>query len=332
MSELTPFRRWEHEHTFGQEVVRPGERRTLVVITITAAMMVIEIAAGVVYGSMALLADGLHMASHTAALGISYFAYRYARKYAGDPRFSFGTGKVNALAGFAGAILLAVFALMMIWHSVERFINPVQIAYAKAITVAIVGLVVNGASALILGQHSHEHDHHHGHDHHHHHHDHHHAHEDHNLRSAYLHVLADALTSVTAIAALLCAKWAGWIWMDPLMGVVGATLVSCWSYGLLRDTSKVLLDSAGPERVHEAIRKTVEDGDGTQIVDLHVWQIGPGIYSAIIAVLSADPKQPEYYKRLLPEDVGLAHVTIEVNVQAADTAATASAQSSVTST
>ncbi|MFT5131332.1 MAG: cation diffusion facilitator family transporter, partial [Rhodothermales bacterium] len=203
---------WPHSHTFGQDEKRAGENRTLLVIVITAVMMVVEIGAGLLYGSMALLADGLHMASHAAALGVSYFAYRYARRHAADPRFSFGTGKVNALGGFAGAILLAVFAAMMAWHSVERLLNPVTIVYSRAIAVAIVGLLVNGLSALILG-HDDQHDHRH----------HHHEHtDDHNLKSAYFHVLADALTSVLAIVALLSAKYAGWIWMDPMMGIVGS--------------------------------------------------------------------------------------------------------------
>jgi cation diffusion facilitator family transporter len=225
---------WRHDHSFGQEKVRQGEHRTLIVIAITAVMMVVEIAAGITFGSMALLADGLHMASHTAAIGIAAFAYVYARRHAFDKRFSFGTGKVNPLAGFASAVLLIVFAGLMAWESTERFFNPIDIAFNQAILVAIFGLIVNGASALILGHsgpdHEHGHDHSHGH-----HHDE--KHHDHNLRAAYFHVLADALTSVLAIVALLAGKYYGLNWLDPVMGIVGALLVARWSLSLVRSTS-----------------------------------------------------------------------------------------------
>jgi cation diffusion facilitator family transporter len=233
----------DHGHSFGQEHRRPGEARTLIVIAITATMMVIEVAAGIAYKSMALLADGLHMASHAAALGITAAAYIYARKHAHDRRYSFGTGKVNALGGFTGAVLLGVFALMMAWQSVDRLINPVDIAFNQAILVAILGLIVNGASIFILGVKDHDHGHGHSHGH-----GHHHGHHDHALRSAYFHVMADALTSLLAIFALLAAKYYGLIWMDPLMGIVGAILVSRWSIGLVRDTSKILLDRQGRRR------------------------------------------------------------------------------------
>lgn len=223
---------WRHSHTFGQDIKRIGENRTLLVICITATMMMVEIAAGIFYGSMALLADGLHMASHAVALGISAFAYVYARRHALDARFSFGTGKVNSLGGYTGAVLLAVFALIMAWESLIRLANPIDIAFDQAILVAVLGLVVNGASVFILGnQHSHEH----GHDHH----DDHGDHDDHdlNLKAAYFHVMADALTSVLAIGALLAGKYLGYSWMDPLMGIVGAILVARWSIGLLKTTS-----------------------------------------------------------------------------------------------
>ena len=221
--------RWRHDHSFGQDRRRPGERRTQLVIVITATMMVIEIAAGVLFGSMALLADGLHMASHAVALGINAYAYAYARRHAHDASYSFGTGKVNTLGGFTGAVLLAAFALLMASESVQRLVAPVPIAFNQAIWVAVLGLVVNGVSMLILGHHhghAHDHDHH---DHEHPEHDHE-AHEgaghDHNLVSAYLHVLADALTSLLAIVALLAAKYFGLTWMDPFMGIVGAVLVA----------------------------------------------------------------------------------------------------------
>ncbi|MBL6946482.1 MAG: CDF family Co(II)/Ni(II) efflux transporter DmeF [Rhodospirillales bacterium] len=295
-----------HSHSFGQEHVRDGERRTIIVIVITAVMMVVEIAAGLAFGSMALLADGLHMASHTVAIGITAFAYVYARKRAFDPRFSFGTGKVNALAGFGSAILLVVFAAFMAWESTERFFNPVEIAFNQAIIVAIVGLAVNAASALILG-HSGEHEEHghsHGHGHQH----------DHNLKAAYLHVIADALTSIFAIFALLAGKYFGLNWLDPLMGIVGAVLISKWSVGLIRDTAHVLLDHQAPEDVCREITAAIEAADGgASVSDLHVWSIGPGIRAAAISIVSNTPKSPSYYKELLPTDVGLEHITIEVH-------------------
>ena len=299
--DITP---WQHAHTFGQDVKRPGEGRTIVVIVLTLSMMVIEVVTGILFGSMALLADGLHMASHSTALSINAFAYIYARRHAGDPRYSFGTGKVNALGGYAGAILLAIFALFMVWESGSRMIFPVKIAFNQAIAVAVIGLIVNGASMLILG-HGHEHgEQDHEDDHHH----------DHNLRSAYLHVLADALTSFLAIFALLGAKYFGWIWMDPLMGFVGAALIFKWSLGLLRATSGVLLDREGPEKVRQRIRECLEADQQTRVTDLHLWSVAPNRYSLIVAVLSRDGKAPDHFKQLLPSDVNLVHASIEVNV------------------
>ncbi len=320
---------WVHDHSFGQEQVRAGERKTITVILLTAVMMVVEIAAGVAFGSMALLADGLHMASHTAAIGIAAFAYIYARRHAFDTRFSFGTGKVNALAGFGSAVLLVVFALFMAWESTLRFINPVDIAFNQAIAVAVVGLVVNGVSAVILGHsHDHDHDHDHGHDHGHTHdheqahgHDHHHTQDhdrdhhrhDHNLRAAYIHVIADALTSLLAIFALLAGKYFGLNWLDPVMGIVGAILVGRWSYGLLRDTAQVLLDHQASKKVRERMKTAIESGDTASVTDLHVWSIGPALRAAAITVVSDTPQQPLYYRQLLPTDLGLVHVTIEVH-------------------
>jgi cation diffusion facilitator family transporter len=310
----------QHTHSFGQDRKLPGETRTIIVIAITATMMVVEIAAGMVFGSMALLADGLHMASHAAALTINAFAYIYARRHAHDVEYSFGTGKVNALGGFTGAVLLAMFALMMAWESVDRILDPVEIAFDQAIFVAVLGLIVNGVSVFILGHH-HDHDHEHEGPHHpaqdgrechhddpgdlHHHHD-------HNLRSAYFHVLADALTSLLAIFALLAAKYIGVIWMDPLMGIVGALLVSRWSWGLLRTTSAVLLDKQGPEHIRTKIRRSIED-DHNRITDLHLWSIAPNAYAVIISVVTDHPNRPEHYKELIPSNLGLAHVTVEVN-------------------
>jgi cation diffusion facilitator family transporter len=351
-------RRHRHEHVFGQDRRRPGETRTLIVIAITAAMMVVEIAAGAIFGSMALLADGLHMASHAAALGINAFAYGYARRHAHDASFSFGTGKVNTLGGFTGAVLLAGFVLVMAGESLHRLLTPVPIAFNQAIFVAVVGLLVNGASMLILGRHGHSHDHgggehdhgdHHHHDHNHTHdhgHDHNHDHDhgsqvaqharpelhdrddhlhdrddhlhdqdhDHNLWSAYLHVLADAVTSLLAIFALLAAKYFGLVWMDPVMGIVGAILVARWSVGLLRTTSRVLLDRAAPAAVADAVRARLEGGD-SRVADLHVWSIGPQLYAAAVTVVTTAPHPPSVYKERLPTDVGLVHATVEVVVE-----------------
>ena len=291
---------WQHDHVFGQDRKRAGELRTIIVIIITTSMMIVEITTGIIFGSMALLADGLHMASHAIALAINAFAYIYARRHAHDIRYSFGTGKVNALGGFAGALLLAVFVMVMVWESVERFISPIEIAYNQAIMVAILGLIINGTSVFILGHDD-------GDDHHHHHH-----HHDHNLRAAYLHVLADTLTSLLAIIALFVAKYIGLVWMDPLMGIVGAILVARWSLGLLHTTSAVLLDKQGPAQLEAEIVQCIEDDDN-RIVDLHLWSIGPNIYSAIISVLARSAQPPEYYKELIPPNSSLVHLTVEVN-------------------
>ena len=307
---FSDLRQWQHDHAFGQQQRKPGELRTVIVIVMTSSMMIVEIAAGVAFGSMALLADGLHMASHAAALSIAAFAYIYTRRNARDRRFSFGTGKVNALGGFAGAILLAVFALMMVGESVDRLMHPVHIAFNQALLVAFVGLAVNGVSVLILDHRGHDGDedtHHETHDgncqHQH----------DHNLRAAYLHVLADALTSVLAIFALLAGKYLALTWTDPLMGIVGALLVGRWSLGLLQTTGSVLLDRQGPESLEGAIRHSIEQHADNRVADLHVWSIGPAIYAVEVAVVSADPQPPETYRKMLPAGKGLVHVTVEVH-------------------
>ena len=308
MTSPRPFPR--HSHDFGHDRRLPGESRTVAVAVITALTMAVEIAAGLVFGSMALLADGLHMGSHAAALGIAVFAYVYARRHARDPRFNFGTGKVNALGGFTGALLLALFALLMAWESAARLLFPVSIAFDKAILVAVVGLLVNGVSVVILGRggdgHSHDqpHDHAHDHDHHHHH--------DHNLRSAYLHVLADALTSVFAILALLSGKYLGWNWMDPVMGVVGAALVAVWSRGLLLATARVLLDMRVSDELLERLRGHLEADAGTRVTDLHVWEVGPGRHAAVASVAAAVPRPAAHYHALIPPELGIVHATIEV--------------------
>ena len=325
----------QHDHTFAQDLKRPGESRTLIVIGITAVMMTVELIAGMLFGSMALLADGLHMASHAVALSITAFAYIYARRNARNSQYSFGTGKVNALGGFTGAVLLAIFALFMGIESIIRLLNPVEIVFNQAIFVAILGLLVNGACVFILGVDDHGHDHgegeshseshserhgkrenhheseEHSHDHNHSHADH--EHHDHNLQSAYLHVMADALTSVLAIVALLAAKYFGFIWMDPAMGIVGGILVARWSYSLLGSTSAVLLDRQASKHLQTQIRQLIETDQDTQITDLHVWSIGPKIYSAQITVVGHNPLPPNEYKALIPKSLGLVHVSIEIH-------------------
>jgi cation diffusion facilitator family transporter len=295
-----------HKHHFGQAEPKGGEARTRIVVALTAVFMSVEVAAGLAFGSMALLADGLHMASHASALGLALIAYIYARRHAHDRRFSFGTGKVNSLAGFASAVVLALFALIMAGESVRRFVRPVAISFDEAIVVAVLGLLVNGASVVILrarhadehGEHEHDHDHHHRHD--------------HNLRAARLHVLADALTSILAIIALVAAKQFGAVWMDPAMGVVGGALVARWSWRLLKDTGSILLDRQAPDSTVHAVARAVEADSRLRLVDLHVWSIGPGYRAAIISVATSQPCQPSEVERLIPNDLGIAHLTVEV--------------------
>ncbi len=285
--------RWVHDHTFGQDRKKSAEVRTLIVSIVTVLTMVVEIVAGFAFGSMALLADGLHMGSHASALAISVFAYRFTRAHAKDARFNFGTGKVNSLAAFASAAMLALIALAMAWESIARLLSPVPIGFNQAILVAVLGLVVNGASLAILGGHGHK---------------------DHNLRSAYLHVLADALTSVLAICALLAAKYLGQQWLDPFMGLVGAALVVYWSRGLLHSSARVLLDLQAPDEVREAIRKAIESEGDNRVSDLHVWSVGPGIYAAEVAIVSSRPLDPDSYYTLLPKELGLVHATFEIHL------------------
>jgi cation diffusion facilitator family transporter len=256
------------------------------------------------------------MASHAAALGINAFAYVYARHHAHDDSYSFGTGKVNTLGGFTGAVLLAGFAFLMASESVQRLISPVSIAFNQAIFVAVLGLIVNGISMLVLG-HGHDHDHNEegGPDpeHEHHHIEARHDAHDHNLASAYLHVLADALTSLLAIVALLAAKYLDLTFMDPLMGIVGAILVARWSLGLLRSTAAVLLDRTAPVKICEAVRKSIEAVDDNRIVDLHVWCIGLGMYAAVVVVVSPFARPPTHYKSLIPSNLGIVHTSVEVH-------------------
>jgi len=296
----------EHDHVFNQDQQRAGEKRTLLIVVLTAVMMVVEISAGLIYGSMALLADGLHMASHTTALGLAVFAYVISRRLAADPRFSFGVGKINSLAGFASAVMLLGFALVMVIESTDRLMNPLSIAFDQALIVAVVGLVVNGVSAWVLASTPHEHGHDHGPTHEHHGHD-------HNLRGAYLHVIADAVTSLLAIVALLAGKYMGAGWLDPVMGIVGATLVARWSYGLIRETSRVLLDNQTAKHHLDELREAIEGHSSDRVTDLHLWSIGHGISAAEIVVVSDEPMPPNHYKALIPSELRIVHSTVEVH-------------------
>ncbi|MCP4351525.1 MAG: CDF family Co(II)/Ni(II) efflux transporter DmeF [Desulfobacterales bacterium] len=295
---------WEHYHRF-EAADTSGENKTRLVVLLTLVTMIAEIAAGCIYGSMALLADGWHMGTHAAALGISVFAYIFARKYADDKRFTFGTGKVGVLGGFASAVILAVAALMMSLESFWRILSPETILFNQAIAVAVVGLVVNIVSACIL-QSGHEH-----------------SHEsetdsaqchDHNLKAAYLHVLADGLTSLLAIIALFAGKYFAWVWMDPLMGIVGAVFILRWSYGLLKDSGAILLDAGVDRKTVSDIRASVEADADNKVSDIHVWKIGPRHLGVIISLVTSDPKPSVCYKNIIAEDHKQAgHVTVEVN-------------------
>ncbi len=300
---------WQHSHDYAFDS-SVAERRTRVVIGITATMMVVEIAAGIAFNSMALLADGWHMSTHVAAFLITALAYYFSRRHARDPLYSFGTGKMGVLGGFASAVVLFVVALLMASESVHRFFAPVPIHFNQAIGVAIIGLLVNLVCALLLKDEHHHHHHHHGGGHRHgqvHHH------RDLNLRAAYVHVLADALTSVTAIVALTAGKFLGWSWLDPVMGIVGSAVVSVWAYGLIRDTSGILLDRT-PEAsdLPEEIRRAVEDDGDSLVTDLHVWQVDAGKFAAIVCIVAHDPKPAETYRELFREHEELVHVTVEV--------------------
>ncbi len=260
--------RLQHSHDFSVKN-RKGERRTQYVLMLTAVTMVVEILAGSIYGSMALLADGWHMGTHVAAFMIAIFAYRYARKHANDPAYAFGTGKVNVLGGFASAVALAVVALVMLAESLQRLFDPQIIHFNEAITVAVLGLLVNLVSAILLKDG-------HGHDHH----AHAHTHHDHNLRAAYMHVLADAMTSLLAIVALVSGKYFGWNWLDPVMGMAGAIIITRWSYGLLKQTSPVLLDASIDEDYRLAIREAIEGDADNRISDFHIWKVSASHYAA----------------------------------------------------
>ncbi|HDM8214008.1 TPA: CDF family Co(II)/Ni(II) efflux transporter DmeF [Vibrio harveyi] len=296
----------QHSHDFVSHNQK-GEKRTLYVLILTVTTMVVEIAAGTMFGSMALLADGWHMGTHAAAFCITLFAYRYAKQNAHNDRFSFGTGKVSVLGGFTSAIALGIVALMMMVESIHRLFNPESIQFNEAIMVAVIGLVVNLASMLLLQDH-----HHHGHDHHDHHsHDHEHEHHhDHNLTAAYFHVLADTLTSLLAIVALIVGKFYGWVWLDAMMGIVGAVVIGKWTLGLMKQTAPVLLDESINKSYRDEITETLTPY--AEIVDLHIWKLSGHHYSAAIALKNHSNKTLDEFKQLLSKFDKIHHLTLEV--------------------
>lgn len=306
------FRQFQHSHDFVR-YSKKNERQVWIVLVITAVTMVAEITAGTWYGSMALLADGWHMSTHMVAFGITLFAWRYAMAKKDDPTFSFSTGKVSVLAAYSSAIFLIIVAVMMVIESITRFISPHEIAFNQALIVAVIGLLVNFVSALLL------------------HHDHNgdddkevidtssvglqsrsHS-KDHNHQAAYLHVLADALTSFAAIAALLAGKWLGWNWMDPMMGVVGGVIIFIWARKLIKETSRILLDHSLSAEITGKIIDKLEDDSSDKVVDFHAWKVSADDYAVIIGLVSNEPKTPELYKAKLNEFWQLKHITIEVN-------------------
>ena len=302
------LRLWQHPHDFGTAALHRAERRTRWVVGLTFLAMLVELAAGWLTGSMALMADAWHMASHVGALGLAAFAYRFARRHAGDARFTFGTGKVAALAGYTSALLLMGVAVWMVWESAQRLFNPVVVHYGEAMAVATLGLVVNLASAWLL---DHDHDHHDDGDLDHH--GHHHEHVDHNRRAAYLHVLADALTSVLAIAALAGGMFFGWRSLDPAMGLVGAALVSRWAWGLARDSGAVLLDAEDHGGMESAVRRIIGGLPDHEVADLHLWRVGPASRACILSLVTHRPLATADYRQLLAAVEGLHHVTVEIN-------------------
>ncbi|MBF0627646.1 MAG: cation transporter [Magnetococcales bacterium] len=355
---MTTHATWHHEHRFGLDEKQAAEQRTHWVIALTMITMVIELIAGYLTGSMALTADGWHMGTHAAALGLAAFAYAFARRNANNPRFTFGSGKTGPLGGFASAVALAIVALLMAIESFQRLLAPIPVEFSTALLVAVSGLVVNLASAWLLGG-AHDHGHDHGHDHvrdrvhddvhdHGHHHGHHHAphghddhhndhhddhddhhddhddhhddhdephvaHQDHNLKGAYLHVLADALTSVTAIVALICGMTLGWVWMDPLMGILGSFVIGVWSFGLIRESAKTLLDAEDNFPLRNTIRHRFQERGECEIIDLHLWRVGPSSHACIVSLITHQPEGADHYKSLLRGIGGLDHITVEVN-------------------
>jgi cation diffusion facilitator family transporter len=286
-----------HDHNFAV-LGKKAERRTLQVLVLTFFTMILEVGAGIYLGSMALLADGWHMATHVAAFMITIIAYRYSRAHAHDQTFAFSPGKVGVLGAFASSMALGVVALLMLIESGERFLNPHTIYFNEAIAIAGFGLFINIISALLLkSKHNHGHSH---------------GHHDHNLKAAYVHVIADALTSVLAIIALVLGKYYGWAWLDPAMGIVGAMIITRWSYALIKETSPILLDESIETNYSKAIIEIIESDADNRIADLHIWRIAPNHFAAIISLVTHHPQSPEYYKSLLKNFHKLSHITVEV--------------------
>jgi cation diffusion facilitator family transporter len=303
--------RLTHSHVFLGSEHSHSERRMWAVIWLCGAMMIAEIVGGLLFGSIALVADGLHMSTHAGALLLAALAYTYARKHAHDPRFTFGTGKLGDLAGFTSAIMLAMIAVLIAYEAIGRFLAPVPIHFTEAISIASVGLAINVLSALLLGSGGHHHDHAHATDHGHSH-DHHHAHRrDHNMSAAVVHVMADAAVSVLVIVGLLLAASFGWMWMDPLAGAIGACVIVSWSYGLIRDTGAILLDMNPDDRMTQHVREAIEQ-DGDMLADLHLWRLGPGHLGAIVSVITRAGRGAEHYRAKLRHFRSLSHLTVEV--------------------
>ena len=309
-----------HSHVFHGEAHERNERRTWIVIVLCSLMMIAEIVGGLLFGSIALVADGLHMSTHASALLLAALAYRFARRHVGDDRFSFGTGKFGDLAGFTSAIVLAMIALLIGYEAVTRFVWPVSISFNEAIPIATLGLLVNVVSALLLSggrfhghQHGARHDHVHAEDHYHHHADHA-AHRDNNLRAAVVHVLADAAVSILVIVGLTLARLFGWLWMDPAVGLLGAIVIATWAYTLIRDTGAILLDMTPDRGMAERMRAVIET-DGDRLTDFHLWRLGPGHLGAIVSVSTSQQRGPDYYQALLGRFQALSHVTVQVQRQ-----------------
>jgi cation diffusion facilitator family transporter len=302
----------QHDHVFLGPDHERAERRTWAVIVLCSVMMIAEIIGGMLFGSLALIADGLHMSTHAGALLLAALAYTCARKYANDRNFTFGTGKFGDLAAYSSAIILAMIALLIGYEAVSRLITPVPISFNEAIPIAILGLAVNVASAWLLsgGQHhGHGHDHPHSHDHDHGHNSAHHR--DNNMRAAVIHVVADAGVSVLVIIGLLMARGFGWLWMDPVAGIIGALVIANWSYTLIRDTGGILLDRTPDPQMAEKVRKTIEI-EGDRVTDLHLWRLGPGHLGAIVSVATTKPHEAAHYRQRLAGFADLSHVTVEV--------------------
>lgn len=312
-----------HDHVFLSAAHRRNEARLWLVVAITAVMMIAEIVSGSWFNSMALLADGWHMATHAGALAISAFAYWYARRHVRDRRFTFGTGKVGELAAYTSALILGAVAIFIGWESFERFQAPLRIAFDQAVLVAGIGLGVNFICAVLLwSPQGSDHGDHHGHSHHGHDRNHNHQSmaakssakgQDRNMHAAFIHVVADALTSILAIAALVIGKFYGWVWLDPAVGLLGAVIIAKWSWGLLRTTSRILLDAEADHALSEKIRATIEAGSADKVADLHLWRVGPQHFAATVSIITDQALNAATYRKSLERLEGLAHVTIEIH-------------------